>query len=260
MMGELSKDKRLAMADLLWAFRERDGYNLAKAMLRLSTPFKAFDEAAFIEQSERFAVRYLVLEGANLSMATSSFQQMMQKAGLRIDKDLTLAMKTLVQAEEIVHALDPSLSMTEAASQDTVTLLRDYANADNLSDIMQKQISRSAREFAYRIPTLVEATTKWLDQYESGKLTVHVDTSDLGMQLTKLDRLVKRATSRMILAVVLGGWIIGAAIATSIDSELMGVPLADIAFYMFAGGAIVGAAIVFSSLRNAFLSENEDDY
>lgn len=259
LMGELSRDKRVALADLLWSFQQKDGYSLAKSMMRLSKPFKEFNEAAFVERSERFAMRYLQIGGADLSAATSAFTDLMQSSGLRIDKDMTLALKALVQAEEIVHTLDHSLSMTEVASQDTALLLREHVTTDNLSQIIQKQVTRSAREVAYRLPTLVEATTKWLDQYEKGRVSVHVDTSDLGKQLQVLDKVTRRATSRLILAVVLGGWIIGSAIATSIDSNLLGVRLADVAFYMFVGGALVGLAIVFSSLRAAFMTTDEEE-
>jgi len=110
--------------------------------------------------------------------------------------------------------------------------------------MVNKQVSRSAREVVYRIPSLVEATTKWLDQYEKGRISVHVDTSDLTPQVEKFDKALSRSLDRLLLGLVLTGWLVGAAIASTVNMDVFGFPLADLAFYMFLAGTVVSAFVV----------------
>ncbi len=60
MMGHLSRDDRMAIIDLLWAIRSVDAHELASVMIKLSTPFKPFDEQVFREQMEQMVLRYMV--------------------------------------------------------------------------------------------------------------------------------------------------------------------------------------------------------
>ena len=114
-----------------------------------------------------------------------------------------------------------------------LVLAREQYSADDLANIVRTQVTRSAREVIYRLPSLVEATTKWLDQYEKGQFTVHLDTSDLGKQVEKLNNGVSNAVNQLVMGLVLAGWIVGSAIATNTDSQLAGYKLGDFAFYMF---------------------------
>lgn len=259
LMGEMNREQRMALGDLLWSIGEQDGYSLGRALLRLSRPFRQVDEKRFLEQMESFGRRYLEVEGGDLSLVFGSVQDVMRRSGLRLDPQLTLVIKTLMQAEEIARALDPSINITAAATADTVTLARTQLNSDALTKTLRLQVARSAREVMYRVPDLVDATTKWLDQYQSGRLNVYVDTSDLGKQVTKLDDALNRAVNRLVIGLVLVGWIVGSAIATTIGGEVAGVSLATIAFYMFALGAIVGAYIVVRALVNAWRKQEDDE-
>ena len=74
----------------------------------------------------------------------------------------------------------------------------------------KKQIISVAGEVIERIPTLTEATTKWLDQYQKGRFEVTVDTSALSKEVTKLTHLGRE----IVIAVLLVGMLVGSAIAT----------------------------------------------
>ena len=76
-------------------------------------------------------------------------------------------------------------------------LLRDQITSEAVTKTIQTQVSRTAREVAYRLPSLVDASTKWLDQYEKGRFSVHVDTSDLTPQVEKLDQALGKTFEEM---------------------------------------------------------------
>lgn len=262
LMGELNREQRMALGDLLISMQEQDGYSMGKAVLHLAQPLpgKEVDEKGFLEDMTRFGDRFLKMTGADLSLTISALQDNARRNGLRLDSAFTLVVKTLMQAEAIVHALDPLMSMTQVASESVVELAREQYSADDLANIMRTQVSRSAREVIYRLPSLVEATTKWLDQYEKGQLTVHVDTSDLGKQVDKLNSGVSSVVNQLVMGLVLAGWIVGSAIATNIDSQIAGYKLGDFAFYMFVAGAVVGGFVVIRGLWTSYRRKEKKYY
>jgi len=262
LMGELNREQRMALGDLLISMQEKDGYSMGKAVLHLAQPLPGneINEKGFLEDMSRFGDRFLKSEGADLSLTISTMQEIGRRNGLRLDSSFTLVVKTLMQAEAIVHALDPSMSMTQVASESVLVLAREQFSAEDLAGIMRTQVTRSAREVLYRLPSLVEATTKWLDQYEKGQFTIHLDTTDLGKQVEKLNHGVNNAVNQLVMGLTLAGWIVGSAIATSVDTEVAGYKLGDLAYYMFVTGALVGAFIVLRALWNSYRSQKTRYY
>ena len=51
-------------------------------------------------------------------------------------------------------------------------------------------------------------------------------------------------------------WLVGAAIASTVDVNILGFPLSDLAFYMFLLGALFGAYVAFQTIRR--LNKEED--
>jgi predicted unusual protein kinase regulating ubiquinone biosynthesis (AarF/ABC1/UbiB family) len=173
----------------------------------------------------------------------------MRQHGLRLDPNFILAFKTLMQADQIIRALDPDMNFTQTAVESSTVLLRDQLNPEMITETITKQATRGAREVVYRIPSLVDATTKWLDQYEKGRLSVLVDTSELTPQVEKLDNVLSKSLDRLLLGLVLVGWLVGAAIASTVQVDLLGFSLSDLAFYMFLVGALLGAYVAFQTVR-----------
>ena len=259
LMGELNRMQRMALGDVLVSMVEGDGYSLGKAGMRLSRPLPGatVDEGAFLEAMERFGDRFLGSD-APMDEAFNALQAMMGRYGLRLDRNFVLAFKTLMQADQIIRTLDPKINFSKTAVESSTVLLREQVNTENLSEMVSKQISRSAREVVYRIPDLVEATTKWLDQYEKGEFSVHVDTSDLTPQVDKFDKAISKSLDRLLLGLILTGWLVGAAIASTVQINVFGFPLASLAFYMFLAGAIIGAFVVVQTIIR--LNKEADDF
>jgi ubiquinone biosynthesis protein len=257
LMGELNRDARMALADVIVSMVEQDGYSLGKAVLRLSIPLPgaSVDQSAFLEGMDLFAKRYLA-EGVSMDMALDAMQKMMGRYGLRLDRNFVLAFKSLMQADQIIRALDPEIIFTQTAVESSSALLLEQFNAEAVADMFKKQLSRSSREVIYRLPSLVDATTKWLDQYEKGRMSVHFDTSDLTPQIEKLDRALTKSLDRLLVGLVMAGWLVGAAIASTIDIQVFGISLSDVAFYMFMIGAIIGAIVVYQAISRL---NREDD-
>ncbi len=260
LMGELNRIQRMALADLLVSMVEQDGYNMGKAALRLSKPLPGMtlDEGQFLEGMDRFGQRFLGVEDADMSYVFTALQDMLRRNGLRLDPNFTLVFKTLMQADEIIRRLEPDIALSEVAVDSSAALLRQQANTEYIAQQVRKQVSRSSREVIYRMPNLVEATTKWLDQYEKGKLSVHIDVSDVSKEVTKLDEALSKALDRLVIGLILAGWLIGAAIVSTVNVQLGSIRLSDLAYYMFIVGTIIGIYVIFTSLRRQ--RREDDDY
>jgi ubiquinone biosynthesis protein len=245
LMGNMTQDQRLALADIILSLQERDGQGLAKAVIGLSTPFKDLDERAFSYDVERMMKRYMMFDDdkMNLSAPMNDLMEAMRRAGLRLDPSLTLALKALFQAEQIVSELDPSLPLINVAFGQLKGLMRDQLSMEYVAGTARKQAIRAAKEVVRRLPSLANATSKWLDQYESGKLGVYLDTSDLNNQVDRIDRTITQSVTLLALTMLLVGLLIGSAIVTNLDNEVVGIRLSDIAFFLFLGGAVVATAI-----------------
>jgi ubiquinone biosynthesis protein len=259
LMGELNRTQRMGLADVLVSFVEKDGYNLGKAVLRLSVPIPGavVDEKAFLESMDMYARRFLV-DDVTMSAILDGLQNIMGRYGLRLDSNFVLAFKALMQADQIIRALDPQMVFTELAVSSSRAELLEQFNAETVADMFGKQLSRSSREVIYRLPSLVDATTKWLDQYEKGRMSLHVDTSDLTPQVEKLDRALSKSLDRLLIGLIMAGWLVGAAIASTIKVTVFGFPVSDLAFYMFLIGAVVGAVVVYQAIRRLNREEGFD--
>jgi predicted unusual protein kinase regulating ubiquinone biosynthesis (AarF/ABC1/UbiB family) len=212
MMGELDLQKRLRLAQLMVVTQQRSVDGMADALRGMSTPFRGdVDEKAYRRDFNRRMGRYMT-QGRVVSfgqVASEGFE-LLRIHGLRLDADLTLAVKALVQTESVARAL----STDSGLLSEGVPMLRDMAleaiTGDKIMAEGKKQLMSVAGQVAERIPTLTEATSKWLDQYQKGRFEVKIDTSALTKEVNKLTRLGRE----IVIAVMLVGMLVGSAVAT----------------------------------------------
>jgi len=240
MMGFLNSEDRMALIDLIWAIRDVDAQELASVMMRLSTPFKPFDEQEFREQMEQMVNRYMVYDtsdtGGGIGGVMTAALDKMYDAGLRMRGDLTLAIKALMQAEEIVYTLDPAPMLIDTAFTQVRELMVQQFSVDNVTKSLKVQAVRTGKEVIRRMPTLQEATLKWLDQYEAGKFQLMVDTESLN---TKLDGL-QAVGERLAIGMILVGIIVGAAVSMTMDTSLLGIPMSTVGFALLVVAVTIG--------------------
>lgn len=245
LMGNMTQEQRLVLADIIWSLQERDGQGLAIAVMGLSTSYKKVDERAFTRDIERMMKRYSMFadDQMNLSGPMQDLTDAMQRSGLRLDPSLTLALKALFQAEQVVHELAPGMPLIAIAFEQLKGLFREQLNATNVTEMVRTQAMRTAKQLVRRLPDLASATTKWLDQYESGKLRIYLDMGDLNDDVDRIEKAVNRNVTLLALTLLLVGLLIGSAIATNLTSEWGGIQLSTIAFFLFLGGALIATAV-----------------
>lgn len=249
MVGELDLTQRLNIVQLMYAVNQADIPSIGQILRSMSTPFVAkVDEAAFARDFERKIGRFFYVGStADFGQIVTASLNLLREHGLRLDPNLTMAVKALMQAEAISTLLYPQGGIAAEGVPMIQEMALQEVTAEKIVDVVKKQATLSAREVFKRLPTLQEATVKWLDQYQKGRFEVFVDTSDLAKEVDKLSSLGRQ----VVIALVLVGLIIGSAIATSTlavvePTSPLWESLYRLAYIAFLISAAVGMVMVLS--------------
>jgi ubiquinone biosynthesis protein len=247
MVGELELQQRLSIIQLIFAIQQGDVKGMAQVLRDLSVPFvDAVDEKAYYHDFERRIGR-LTYGGAGMNFAQSVNEafDVLRDHGLRLNPNLTLAIKAIMQAEAASTLLYPRGGIVAEGAPMIRELALEAVTADKVVQVARDQLMSAGREVLKRIPSLSEATVRWLDQYQRGRFEVHLDTSDLSKEVNK----VRGLGRQIVVAILLVGMIVGSAIATSImaSQPVQGGVwslLARLAYLGYVLAMIVGALVV----------------
>ena len=213
MVGELDLPQRINLIQLLVALQQVDIQGMAQIMKNMSVPFvDEVDEKAYYRDFERTIGRYMYSgtkagfgESVNVSL------NLLREHGMRLNPNLTMAIKALMQAEAISTALAPEGGMLGEGVQIIQEEAMKIVTSDRIVEEAKKQIMSGAREVFTNLPDLSLATVKWLNQYKKGRFEITLDTSELAKEVDKVGRFGRQ----LIIAVLLVGMMIGTSIATA---------------------------------------------
>ncbi len=209
LVGELDSQQRTDLLDLIYSLKAYDFDSVATVVMRLSRKRPGFDEAAFRTELDRKLRQFLLYgESADISTGLSSMLSTVYGNGLRLDPNLTMAIKAIIQATETAAILAPHIDIADAAIAEARDAILDQLTPERVKTLASAKALEVGKELLRRAPTLEAAAWSWLDQFGRGKLVVEVDTSDLGKQLDKLNAAGRRLSTGMIVV----GQLIGTAI------------------------------------------------
>lgn len=230
MVGELSVTQRVNMIVLLWTVVKGDMTAMGQQLRALSEPFRPVDDAAFVRSFERKMARYGRGSGADFKEILTAGMAVLRDNGLRLDPALTLAMKSMTQASAFFAVLAPAdRSFTEAALECAIDLAQAPSTEEMIKAMVRKEAMRRAGQAAHAAPEYLKSLVSWNSQLKKGRLTVAVDTSSLDSQMSTL----RSIASMLMIALILGGGMIGSAIAATAligTGSVMGA-YAQVAFF-----------------------------
>lgn len=213
MVGELTVQQRLTTAQLLMSIQKGDTRSMASILLDLSTPFAGpIDEVAYYRDFERTVGRY-TLTGSSISIgeAVDAMFGLLRDHGLRLDADLTMAIKALTQVEAISSVLFTGGGIINKSTEYMKQLAVQEVTPEKVQKVVTDQVMMALQEVLNNIPDLTTATTSWLNQYKKGRFEVYLDFSELKDTVDQFNRMSRLA----VIGIMLVGMIIGSAIAAS---------------------------------------------
>ena len=247
MAGELDVQQRVNIVQLLVAVQQHDVLAMAQVLKNLSTPFRGpVDEKAYYKDFERKVGRLMYMgTSLDFGQVVNSGLNLLREHGLRLDPNLTMAIKALMQAEAIATLLYPEGGIVADGVQMVREELMQVVTADRMLEEGKKQLTAIARDALQQVPSLSVATASWLNQYRKGRFEVYVDTSALAKEVNKISNFGRQA----VIAIILVGMIIGSAIATTVAAtapaeEGMWTVITRLAYLGYVFAMIIAAIIV----------------
>ncbi len=213
LVGELRQDQRLDLFDLLTSLQGFDTYGVAHALRRLSVQTRPIDEVEYQAVVERALMQnWKYGAGDTFGALMNKVLGELARNGLRMNRQLTLAVKAIAQTEEATVVMAPGVDLFGVVVGEVQSLVGEQFTPEAIVDTLQSQAIRAGKEVLRRIPSLPDATVKWLDQYQAGKLKMEIDTGDLGAKLDRLSTSTDAGLQRLSVGMILAGMLIGSAL------------------------------------------------
>jgi ubiquinone biosynthesis protein len=143
LVGELRPEQRIELLGLVWALKARDRSLFATVARKLLRPTGPVDESAVRESLERIFYRVWLYGQGTFGDVTEQLMGTLSEHNLRLRSELTLAIKALTQAEELVSSIAPGLPLVDIAVEEAEQLLRDLA-AHGLDELWQGGLTQAA--------------------------------------------------------------------------------------------------------------------
>ncbi|MFI5226298.1 MAG: AarF/UbiB family protein [Candidatus Limnocylindrales bacterium] len=213
LVGELRTDQRTTLIQLLLGLKGADSAAIADALIGLGQPGPDWDERRFRRDIDRVVRQYLIYSHVDsIGEGIGAVLGAVVDNGLRLDSDLTLAIKAVVQAEETARSLSVEVDIASAAFDQARAAILERLAPEAVERFLSGQAIRVGQELLRRVPELEMAAWSWLDQFGKGRLVVSVDTSDLNRQIAKVGDLGRQVAIGMLVT----GQLIGTAILAAV--------------------------------------------
>jgi ubiquinone biosynthesis protein len=251
MVGELSVAQRVNMIALLWTVVQGDMTAMGQQLRSLSEPFRPVDDAVFVRAFERKMARYGKGSGADFKEVLAAGMGVLRDNGLRLDPNLTLALKSMTQASAFFVPLAPAdRPFTQAAVEVVLEQAQAPSTEAMVKEMLRKEATKLAGQAAHAAPEYLRSLVSWNNQFKKGKITVSVDTSSLDSQMSQ----IREIASMMMIALLVAGGIIGSAIAATAlegsDSRMQ-----EYAQWAFFGSLFLGATLLVVYTARLFRGE-----
>lgn len=216
MMGQMTDEQRVALFDIIWSLKYGESRDLTNILLRLSTRYKEFDEQDLNRDIDRLVQRHVVYaEGTpELSAVVQEALNLLYKYGLQLDRTLTIALKSLMQTEQLVRTLAPDLSFINVAVEEVQGVILEQINSDSIYEGIKKRGIRSAKNLVVNWPKWQRAAGRWADQLESGSFSIQLNTEQLNKNIDEVNQSLNRSVRSLIVGLLLVGMLIGSAIVS----------------------------------------------
>ena len=171
MVGELTLLQRGHLVLLLWAFVKGDIAAMGQQLRSLSVPFRPMDENAFLKDFERRMSRYGRGTKPDIKLVMSNALGVLRDNGLRLDPQLTLALKAMMQASAFFTRLAPKdRTFTEAALECVRELAEETITEEALVEMSKKEATKLAGRALQEAPDYLRGLLSWARPGQTGQV------------------------------------------------------------------------------------------
>jgi predicted unusual protein kinase regulating ubiquinone biosynthesis (AarF/ABC1/UbiB family) len=251
MVARVAPGLQERLLQLLLAISENRGDDAAKIALQFGQVKEQADETKF-----RHCIADIVAQHHNVSLKQIQIGRMVLEvtrvcgeSGIRLPVEMTMLGKTLLNLDQVGHALSPDFDPNAAIRRNAAALMQQrMSNSLSVGNLFSGVLE--VKDFVQRLPTRVN---KILDRVADNDLEVKVDAIDEKLLMEGLQKIANRITLGLILAAL----IIGASKLMDVPTSfrILGYPGLAILFFLGAAGG--GLILVFNILFKDKKSEKK---
>ncbi|MFL6139811.1 MAG: ABC1 kinase family protein [Frankiaceae bacterium] len=229
---------------LLVAIGDGNGDEAANAAVAIGQVGQSFDEGAFRAEIADLVARNaaLRLEQINAGSVLLRIAKSCGDCDLRPAPELAMLGKTLLNLDQVAHALDPEFEPVAAIRRHTGALMSAQMRPD-LGSMLASAME--AKDFAVQLPGRVN---RMMDALTKGEFELRVHAIDEAQLLRGLQKLANRLTMGLVIAAL----IVGAALLVKVptDVRILGYPaIAIVCFLLAAAGGVALLASIWRADR-----------
>jgi predicted unusual protein kinase regulating ubiquinone biosynthesis (AarF/ABC1/UbiB family) len=243
MIAHVPPKLRERLLKLLFAAVDGRGEEVANEAIAMGTRLEDFDEERFLREVGQLVSRYAAHAG---SQSLSEGRLMLElvglstACGLRTPPELSLLGKTLLNLEQVAHALDPELDVKTVVEAHLEHVMRQRLKKSlSPSNIASELIEVQAllRESPRKVSDLLSLLAE-------NRLQVRMTGLEESHLMESLQKIANRVSAGLVTAAL----IVASAMMMRVDTDtrLLGYPAIALVLFVVAAG--LGIAIVLSAL------------
>lgn len=240
MTGRLLAEQRQALEDIILSIMRRDSTDVARIIMNIGTPFQKVNERSLLYSIDHIINRYLEVSLEQIQFATllKEILSTIFRHNIRLPSEYSLAVKTILQGEQIARQLDPTISIAEIAESVSRRIILQRIAPQNMLDVLRD----TTREF-YRLRSVMpRAMESIVRQLAEGKLVIGLDIPMFKWIINSI--LV--IANRLVAGLIITGMLIAAAIIMNIFSGKLSLFLQILGAVGFIVAFLLGGTMVWS--------------
>ena len=222
--------------------QQSDTQEIVRIAMSIGIITKPINERGLRRDINRLLNRYITA-----SLSEIPFAEVMSKVlttifdyGIRMPSELTLALKALVQTEEIARTLNPKIQITDVAQ----TISRHLFFEQLKPEVIARKLNSTLMQLLQLVPLFNAALEQLLKEIKSGKLTIRLDVADMPPDFQELPGII----SRLTIGLAIAGMTVGSAIAMTASPENTSWIVPFLGVIGFILSMVAGCFLVFSVL------------
>lgn len=243
-MGVLDSSSRRAFNDLLRSLVSEDITQIVNLILILGIQKGPVDRNRLHDDIEKIVHNYAhsSLRNFQVSYLFKDLFEAARKNNLKLPREFTILLKSLLILEGVLSDLSPDISIMEIAS----AYIKDMTSEKLVPDISLDLLMIKGMNFMVDSVGIPSQVSTILDNYISGRGKVRVDITNLDEKWVDFNKMV----NRMVFALITAAIIIASALIIRVgaDSAVRGVSIVGILGFFLAG--LLGLWLLISILKS----------
>ena len=243
-MGVLDSTSRRAFNDLLRSLVSEDITQIVNLILILGIQKGPVDRNRLHDDIEKIVHNYAhsSLRNFQVSYLFKDLFEAARKNNLKLPREFTILLKSLLILEGVLSDLSPDISIMEIAS----AYIKDMTAEKLLPDISLDLLMIKGMNFMIDSVGIPSQVSTILDNYISGRGKIRMDITNLDEKWVDFNKMV----NRMVFALITAAIIIASALIIRVgaDSAVRGVSIVGILGFFLAG--LLGLWLLLSILKS----------